>query len=212
LNIQQWHYDVLAQRTVEALKKNEFDAVYFSNRKEAVDYVLNFISENNDVGFGGSMTVKELGIAEKAAEKGAKILNHGSPDLTQEQKIEVMRKQLVSDVFLCSANAVTLNGCIVNVDGVGNRVASTIFGPKKVILVVGANKIVEDEEMALERIRNVSGPQNSKRLNLSNPCTVTGICDDCDSKTRICRVYTVMAKKPRVSNIEVVIIGENLGY
>jgi hypothetical protein len=212
MNFTEWHSDTLGKAAVAALKKNNFNAIYFPTRDETADYVISFIDKGLTVGVAGSVTVKELKIVEKAREKGAQVLDHNSADLTLEEKIELRRKQLTCDVFLCSSNAITLNGELVNVDGAGNRVAAMTFGPKKVVVVAGINKLCQDIDAAFERIKLYAGPMNNKRLNLSNPCADTGLCMDCQSKTRICNIYSVLKKKPAITDINVVIVGENLGF
>lgn len=213
MSIHQWHKDTLGQKVVQALKKNHFDAVYFSNKEEAVEHVLNFISPGVQVGFGGSMTLtKGLGLVERVKAKGAELLFHGDPKLSPEEKLEIMRKQQICDVFLASTNALTLDGYLVNIDGVGNRVAAITFGPKKVVIVAGTNKICKDEEAAFERLQTIVSPMNNKRLNYDNPCTITGVCSECQGSTRICRIYSVMRKKPMLTDITVVVVGEELGY
>jgi L-lactate utilization protein LutB len=212
MNFQQWHNDTLGKIAVDALKKNNFNAVYFPNSKEAIEYVMNFIDEGLTVGLAGSVTVKELKIDEKAHKKGAIVLDHNTPGLTPEEKIELRRKQLTCDIFLCSSNAITLDGALVNVDGAGNRIAAMTFGPKKVIVVAGMNKVCQDVDAAFERIKLIAAPQNNKRLNIPNPCINTGVCMDCQNKTRICNIYSVIRKKPLITDFNVVIIGENLGF
>lgn len=212
MSVLAWHNDTLGKKVVEALKKNSFDAVYFSNRQEAVDYVLKYVSPGAEVGLGGSMTIQELGLEEKMLAKGAHILNHNKSELSAEQKLEIRRRQLLSDVFLCSTNALTLDGVLVNIDGAGNRVAAMTFGPRKVIVVTGINKISEDVHAAFKRIKNNAAPKNNKRLNYPNPCVYTGTCMDCQGESRICRVYSILRRKPSASDITVVVIGENLGY
>lgn len=208
----QWHHDTLAARTVEALKKHEFDAVYFPKREQAVEHILSFIQPGHKVGFGGSMTVQALGIADKAKEKGAILLNHNAPGLTPEEKNEIRRQQLVCDVFIAGSNAITMDGCIVNIDAYGNRTNALTFGPRKIIIVVGMNKIRKDVDEALERVKHYAAPLNNKRINTNNPCTVSGTCSECTTKTRICRVYSILRRKPSLSDTTVVIIGEALGF
>ncbi|MGI6679592.1 MAG: lactate utilization protein [Dehalobacterium sp.] len=209
---QQWHRKALGERVVQALIKNEFDAVYVATREEAIKEVLKFITAEISVGIGGSATIAGLGIPEKAAALGAKVLNHNIPGLSAEEKMKIRRAQLICDVFLCSSNALTLDGHLVNVDGVGNRVAAMTFGPKKIVIVAGTNKICVDEQAALERIEMIAAPTNNKRLNHPNPCTETGICSNCRTKTRTCRIYSVLRKKPLLSDITVLLVGEDLGY
>lgn len=168
---------------------------------------------------GGSVSLRELDISEMAREKGAKLITIYEPDMSAEDIVARMREQLMSDVFLSSVNVLTLNGFLVNVDSAGNRIATMTFGPKKVILVVGGNKICLDVDSAFERIRLVAAPKNNRRINLykkkialNNPCSTTGVCSECQSKTRICRVYSVIKKKPMFTDVTVVVVGENLDY
>lgn len=212
MSVAEWHKDTLGERVVKALGNNGFDAKYFSNREQAVEFVLSFASEGAKVGIGGSMTIAELGLASRFGARGAVVLNHNAPGLSADEKMQIRRQQLVSDLFLTSTNAVTLDGWLVNVDGTGNRVAAMMFGPKKVIVITGVNKVVEDLDSALERIRLKASPMNNKRIGLPNPCTTTGICMECGGKSRICNIYSVMKRRPHSTDISVVVIGEELGY
>jgi len=119
---------------------------------------------------------------------------------------------MTSDVFLSSTNALTVDGIIVNTDGVGNRVAGMIFGPRRVILVVGINKIVKDIDDAIWRIKNVATPMNAYRLGLNTPCAKLGYCMNCTSNVSICRVTTIIEYKPSRTDFTVVLVGEELGY
>ena len=212
MSIKQWHNEVIGERVVKALLKNDFHALYLAAKEQAVEYVLSHVAPGTRGGFGGSMTVKQLGLGQAVKEKGGVVLDHGQPGLTPEEKMEIMRQEVVSDLFLCSANAITLDGYLVNVDGNGNRVAAMTFGPKKVIVVAGVNKICTNTDAAFDRIRTTASPMNNKRLQLDNPCVKTGTCMDCDSKNRICRIFSVMKRKPRNTDITVLIIGEELGF
>lgn len=212
MDVGKWHKYTLGEKVVEALQKNWFNAVYFENKEAAAKYILENIKDGDKVGFGGSATIKELGIDNEAKKLGAILLDHGVPNLTPEEKMEIRRAQLTSDLFLCSSNAVTLNGELVNVDGAGNRVAAMTFGPKKVIVAVGINKICLDEKAAFERIKMIAAPMNSKRLGLTTPCAQTGTCMDCKNESRICRSYNVLKKKPMATDLTVLVIGENIGY
>ncbi|GAA0120756.1 MAG: lactate utilization protein [Clostridium argentinense] len=206
------HNEAMAEKAVKALEKNQFHAIYFETKEQAENFIMYHIKSGDVVAFGGSVTIKSMDIKKKIRSIGGTIIDHGEPGLTKEEKMDIMRRELTSDLFLCSSNAVTLDGKLINVDGVGNRVAAITFGPKKVIMVVGINKIVEDEEAAFKRIKNIASPKNNKRLACNNPCTNTGKCFDCDSKNRICRAYSILKRKPMMSDISVVIIGEELGF
>lgn len=210
--IETWHAEALGAQAVKALKKTGFDAVYVSTSAEAAEKALAFVKSGATVGFGGSMTVKTLGLQEKVTAKGAAVLDHNVAGLSPEKKLEILRKQLTCDVFISSSNAVTLEGDIVNVDGNGNRVAALTFGPVKTVVIVGINKIVRDMDEAFSRVETYASPMNNKRLDKPNPCVKTGICEDCQGETRICRAYQILRRKPSLSDFTVIIVGENLGY
>jgi hypothetical protein len=207
-----WHNQTIGARVVEALQKNNFSATYVNTKQEALDKLAALIPGDATVGIGGSWTIKEVGIDTLLEERGNTVFNHNKPGLSPEESLALRRKEMTCDIFLTGTNALTLKGELVNVDGAGNRVAAMIFGPKKVIVITGINKIVTDTTAAMERIELYAAPINNKRLNRPNPCTVTGECMDCQGPTRICNVTTVMHKKPAATDVEVLIIGEELGF
>ena len=207
-----WAYGLKCEKAVESLKKNGFDAVYCQTGEEVFHYIINEAAQAKNVGFGGSLSVADLKIADKLKGMGKEILSHSLPDQTLEEKLAIMRRQLTCDLFLAGCNAVTLSGKLVNIDGNGNRASAMLFGPRKVILVVGRNKLVDGSvEDAVQRIKQFAAPPNSKRLGCATPCATTGFCCDCDSPQRICRVTTVIEKKPRNSDIRVLVVNEEMG-
>ena len=212
MDVYQWQSETLALRAVEALKRNNFDAEYFETESEIIEAVLKFIKPGLTVGFGGSQTTGILELNEAVIRAGGVILNHNAPDLSDEERIEIMRQQQVCDVFISSSNAITLDGFICNVDGHGNRVSAMIFGPRKVVVIAGTNKICKDETAAWDRIKAVAAPLNMKRLNRPNPCTKTGACMDCNLPSRGCNAYVTLRRKPSLTDFSVFIIGKNLGY
>jgi len=214
-DVKKWHLKKKIERTLAALRKNGFDVMYIPNKKEVVAKVLELIPSNALVGVGGSVTVRELGLLEILKSHRNRIADHWEAlhkKLASEEVMKVRKLLLNSDVLLTSTNAVTEKGHLVNIDHAGQRVAAMIFGPKKVIIVAGVNKIVRDVNEALERIKNVAAPMNAKRLNKKVPCTVTGICSDCDSQDRICNVTTIIERRPVHTDISVILVGEMLGY
>lgn len=214
-DVNEWFIEKKVERTLVALKKNDFEAMYFRRRKEVVAKVLELVPPKALVGVGGSVTVRELGLLEILRHRGHKIANHWEArqkGLSPEEVMKVRRLLLNSDVLLASTNAVTESGHLVNLDHAGQRVAAMIFGPKKVIIIAGTNKIVKDLDEAFERIKNVAAPMNAKRLNVEVPCTVTGVCSDCDSQNRICNVITIIERRPIHTETTVILIGEVLGY
>ncbi|MDR3200636.1 MAG: lactate utilization protein [Spirochaetales bacterium] len=211
-DVMTWHHEALATRAVEALKKNFFDTIYFPAADKAAEYIMGFVKAGTKVGFGGSMTVKGMGIQDKVKAKGGVVLDHGEPGLTPEETLSIRRQELLCDLFLTGTNAITLDGCLVNVDGCGNRVAAMTFGPQKVIVVAGTNKIRKDLDAALERIKYLASPLNNKRLSRPNPCVKAGICMDCQGESRICNIYSILKHRPSATDMTIVIIGESLGY
>lgn len=189
--------------------------MYLPNSKEVAAKVLDLIPSNALVGIGGSVTMRELGLLEILKGRGNRIADHWEArrkELAQEEVMKVRRLLLNSDVLLTSTNAVTETGYLVNIDHAGQRVAAMIFGPKKVVIIAGVNKIVRDVNEALERIKNVAAPMNARRLNKKTPCTVAGICSDCVSQDRICNVTTIIERRPVHTDILVILVGEMLGY
>lgn len=204
--------DSIAEKTVASLIKNNFAANYFPSKNEAIQHIFSLIEDNATIGVGGSWTVEQLNILTTLEERGHILFNHNAPGLQPDQILALRRQQLGADVFITSSNAITQDGQLVNTDGVGNRVAAMIFGPKRVIIVAGINKIVENTEQADMRIKMTAAPLNNKRLSKPNPCTKVGKCVNCQLPTRICNVTTVLNKRPALSDIHVIIIGEELGF
>jgi hypothetical protein len=202
----------LALQTVEALQKNRFNAVFFETAQAALEKLLEVIPPEATVGLAGSWTLIQLGLVEKLEARGNTVYCHHKPGLSPEEVLEIRRKQLTCDVFLTSTNAITEDGRLVNTDATGNRVAAMVFGPKKVIILAGTNKIVKNLDDAQDRIRTTAAPLNNKRLNRPNPCVKTGHCVDCQGPTRLCNVTTVLHKRPPASDIHIWIVGEELGF
>ncbi len=184
-------------KLVESLKKRGYEAQYASTAKEAADIVMSEASSAASVGWGGSESLKDIGVRDMLVNSGKEIRDH----------------QLEMDLFLLSANAVTLDGRIVNIDGRGNRVAASIAGPKRVIYVIGRNKIVDGGiDAAIERIKRYACAPNCRRLGKQTPCAATGVCGDCDSPDRICKVTAIFDRKPTGISAKVIVVDADLGY
>lgn len=210
LEVGLWHLAQRGKRCVDALRKNGFDALFLPDREAVRSRVLQECDAAVSVGFGGSMTVAELGIHEALEGKGKRLLDHGR--VPPGEKAATRMAQLSCDLFLTGTNAVTLDGCLVNLDMNGNRTNAMTFGPKKIVVVAGANKIVADVQEGIRRIKSTAAPRNARRLQLSTPCAATGFCSDCSSPQRICRVYSIIERKPPLSDITVALCGEPLGF
>jgi len=206
------------QRLIKELNENNISAYYVRNRRRAFEKVMSMIPEGAVVGFGDSLTLRQIGVLDALAKGNYTFLNPWRPGISVEENIRLKKRALTSDVFVTSTNALTLDGKIVNVDGHGNRVAAMLFGPDKVIIVAGINKIVEDLEEALKKIRNKTAPATVKchpDFDPMPPCGITGVCSDCDSPWRICN-KTVIIEREYDNNkykpiITVIIVGEELG-
>ena len=208
-----WSWEQKCQKAVEALGTNGFTALYCPTAEEALKAILELGVEAQSVGFGGSMTIADLGVQAQFEEMGKEILNHSRADLSREQKMEVMRRQLTCDLFLCSTNALTLNGELINIDATGNRVAAMFFGPQRVVVVAGRNKLVDGTvDEAIQRVKQWATPPNAKRLNFNTPCAKTGFCSNCNSPDRLCRITTVIDRKPRFTDLRVLVVNEELGF
>lgn len=199
-------------RTLKALKKNEFLAYYFPKADEARHLVLHSVREGMRVGLGGSMTLREMGMVEGLKEKGALILDHWDESLSFEETLRVRKEQLVCDVLLSSVNAVTEAGELVSRDGIGNRTSAMTFGPEKVFLLAGTQKIVPDLAAAIRRIDEVAAPRRAKSLSMDLPCTKADGCVNCNDPNRICRATLILHRRPLLTDITVILIGEALGY
>lgn len=208
------------QNVMEALRKNRMQAEYVSNKEEAVTLVKALIPVGSTVGTGGSRTLDETGITDLLRSGDYVFFDRNNPAFTAEQRAEFTAKSATADFYLCSSNAVTENGELYNVDGFSNRVSAIANGPKKVIMVVGVNKIVPDLDAAIRRVKTIAAPLNTKRLNCATYCRETGVCmgleggmtDGCHSPARICCSYLVSAQQRVENRIHVIIVGEELGF
>ncbi len=211
-NYQAWLWEKLGERCVKNLKKHGFDAHMVSTPDEAKGLILSMVSRYETFGFGGSDTTRSLGIIEKLKTDGKTVYDHWQTDLTKEEDLEIRLQQGRCDCFLCSANAISATGEVINVDGIGNRTNAMTFGPKKVIIAAGMNKVTPDLESALTRVRDVAGPMRAKSLDMETPCAETGICSDCNSPQRICRVTVILHRKPMMTDISVILINRSMGF
>ena len=198
------------ETVLQSLRENSFDPVEFLQGAEnAARLVLDMIPLDATVGVAGSTTIRQLGLVSQLRVRGTKVIDTGQPG--RRPIDEHARRTLRSDILLASSNAVTLDGKLVNTDGTCNRVSAMVFGPKKVILVIGTNKIVLNVDEAVARIRNVIAPYHAMAKGKRTPCAIDGRCTDCRSPERICRVTTIIEKKPQYTEIAIVLVGEDLG-
>ncbi|MDY4959942.1 MAG: lactate utilization protein [Lentihominibacter sp.] len=196
---------------IKKFESRNITGYYAENSAEAVKLALELTPEGSHVSFGGSVTITETGIRDALKAGNYNVVDPWDYKDPAEGR-QVRREALLSDVFFMSANAVTIDGEIVNVDGTGNRVAGLIFGPEKVIIVIGANKIVSDEAEARARIKSMASPPNNVRLKNDTPCALTGKCVNCLNSKTICN-HTVITRRSGIADrIHVIMVNENLGY
>lgn len=199
------------ERTIEALKRNNFEVLFAPDAKAALEEVMKQIPDDATVGLGGSVTIDQIGAPKALEGRNIRLIWPSVQAKNEEERLKLTQKLFSADVFLTSTNALTEDGKLFNVDNTGNRVGTMFIGPKKVVIVAGVNKIVKNEEAAEERVRSWAGPQNAKRLNKKTPCTETGVCEDCKSHDRICNIYVTLKKKPSRTDVVVILVGENMG-
>jgi len=212
-DLTRWTHEQHCRKAVKALGAHDFTASYCEGAEEARAYILREAEGALSVGFGGSRSVVDLEVEEPLRRSGKEILNHGQPQLSHEEKLGIMRRQLTCDLFLTGTNALTLEGHLVNIDGNGNRVGAMFFGPQKVIVVAGRNKLVDgDDQAALRRIGAMAAPANTRRLSRRTPCAETGLCTHCNSPERICRVTTILTRRPSYTDLHVLVVNEDMGF
>lgn len=191
-------------KLLDSLKNHGFSAKYFESTAEANAYLAGSL-KGETIGFGGSVTLRDMGLFDLLSNENT-VCWHWKTPTDRERYPEFT-------TYITSANAVSETGELVNIDGTGNRVSSTLYGPKKLYFICGVNKITPDLPTAIDRARNVSAPANAKRLGCKTPCAVTGKCHDCNSPERICRAMVVhMRPLGGFEHTEVIIVGENLGF
>lgn len=196
--------------TINNLKKNGFKVEYFNTLEEVKNKILEDISLTDDVGIGGSMTVYQMKLHEELIQRGNKVYWHWLVD--PDKRNEVRRKAQNTEIYISSSNAITEDGKLVNIDGIGNRVASMFYGHKRVYVIAGVNKIAKNIDEGIKRIKRESCPKNAQRLGLNTPCRYTGECNDCRTEDRMCNITVILEHKPMQTDIYVYLVNDQLGY
>lgn len=207
-----WVNDKKIERTISNLEKNNIKGYYAKNNDEILNIIKGIAKEGEVVAVGGSMSLFETKVIDFLRSGRYDFWDRYKENLTPDDIKDIYRKSFSADTYFASANAITEEGEIFNVDGNGNRVAAMLYGPDKVILIVGVNKIVKNLDEAIKRNKDISGPANAKRLNTQTPCAKVGYCMDCKSKDRICCEYTVI-KRQRIDNrMHVIFVNDIVGF
>ncbi len=212
--IRAWQMECRAADLIKKMEKRGFTAVYAPTGEEAKKMVLELIPAEGLVGLLGSQTMNQIGVYAHLRESGRELVDHAvqTKGMSPEEADDYRRRIFGAQTMLASANAVDAEGRLYNIDGVGNRVASMIYGPKKVVLAIGLNKLAATPEAAWHRARQVASPQNNKRIGLPNPCVKSGRCHDCQLESSICNYFSVIDRSKPVGRINVDQIGDWLGY
>ncbi len=212
------------QKLFKNLEKNKMHPIYAETKEDAKNLVKDMLFDGCVITWGGSMSVIECGIDELLNDKNYNFMDRGRAGISAEEQQECFKASIGADFFFCSANAITENGELVNVDGLANRISSIAFGPKKVVMIVGVNKIVPDLKEAFLRVKKIAAPKNCVRLNKNTPCAKLGHCvsllnndnpdfaDGCNCDDRICCDYMISAMQRQQDRIVIIFVNEELGY
>lgn len=212
---------------VANLSENNFEAHYCDSIEEARTLVLNLIPDNGIIGFGDSHTIFALELDEELEKKNCiaiphtcaannYVMEHNSPGFNivgnKQEMRDILMQYLVANVFMLGANAITLDGQIINIDGTGNRIAGSLYGSDRIIVIAGANKLVKDLNAGLDRIRSVAAQMNNIKYGNDLACNLCGTCKECKSEQRNCNITSIIHKRPVDSDFHVIVIGEELGF
>ena len=201
----------LANKLITNLKRRHYNAFYCKSAKDVVEKVKELIPEGSSISWGGSMSIRTSGITKMLKEGNFDIYDRDDVT-TQDDKLRIYRKSFECDYYLASANAMSEDGVIVNIDGNGNRVAAITWGPKNVILIISLNKVCQDVDSAIKRARFVAAPTNMARFDFKTPCQIDGTCHDCLSQDSICNYISIMRMSHPAHRHTVILVGEDLGY
>lgn len=202
------YYEKRAKILVQNLKSRQFEAVYCENKEQALAQALAWIPEGSSVGWGGATSAQQIGLLEAVHGEAYRAIDRDlAPD-----RMQAMRECLLADVFITGANALSLDGQMVNIDGMGNRVAAICYGPQSVIVIAGINKITDNVDDAMTRARTIAAPMNKQRFPAETPCLVTGSCANCKVPGCICNQIVVTRNCRPAGRIKVIIVGEELGF
>lgn len=207
-----WVNEQRIKRTIESLNNNNMNGYLVNTKEELFSKIEQLVPESSVVSCGGSMSLFEYGVIDYLRNGKYTFLDRYKEGLTSEQITKIFKESFLADAYFASSNAVTEDGKLYNVDGNGNRVAAMLYGPDKVILLVGVNKIVKDIDEAIKRNREICAPANAKRLNKKTPCAKVGYCMDCKSNEKVCREFTIISSQSNKDRIHVIFMNENIGY
>ena len=204
------YYEKRGTVLVQNLRGRHFEAYYCDNKQEALAKALELIPEESLVSWGGAMSAQQIGLIDAIRGGNFRTIDRDKCE-TPEAREQAMKDALFCDTFLMGANAMSMDGQMVSIDGTGNRIGALVYGPKSVIVIVGMNKVEDTLEEAVRRARTVAAPKNKQRFGDGTPCAVTGICGDCKSEKCICNHIVITRHCRPVGRIKFIIVGEDLG-
>jgi len=200
--------EMLAQKVIKGLKSRRMNGYYAANREEALAKALELIPEGSTINMGGCMSAREIGLFDAVKAGNYNFVDRDDAD----DRRAAMLAAFDADVYLASANAITEDGIMVNIDGAANRIAALAFGPRKLVFIVGMNKVCPDVDSAIKRARNVAAPINAQRFGLTTPCSKTGACADCKSADSICCQMLITRFAMDENRVHVVLVNDSLGF
>lgn len=202
------YYEKRAQILIKNLRSRHFDAWYCETGEQALAKALELIPEGASVGWGGAMSAQQIGLLDAVHSPLYRCIDRDQAS----DRAQAMRECLLADVFITGANAISLDGQMVNIDGMGNRLAAIAYGPKSILVIAGMNKVADTLDAAITRARTVAAPINKQRFPGDTPCLVTGSCADCKSENSICNQILVTRNCRPAGRIRFILVGEELGF
>ena len=202
--------DLLAQKVIKGLESRNMTGYYVQSKEEALQKALELIPEGSSIGWGGSASIAEIGLKDAVCNGNYTVYNRDT--CPPEEKRQTELNIFGCDYFLCSSNAITEDGILVNIDGNSNRVAAIAYGPQHVVMIVGINKIAKDENAALSRARNIAATANAQRFPLDTPCKKNGSCANCLSKDTICCEFLITRYSRHAGRFHIILVNDVLGY